>query len=68
MHQKTTDRNRTPVATVRTGPKWYALYPVNHLDAPIMYVFTKKRNADKSYMKSAINKHKQSLFQTSQSH
>ena len=37
MQQRTTGRNRTRVAAIRTEPLWYALYPVNHQGAPYFH-------------------------------
>ena len=31
MQQRTTGKNQSTVAVVRTGPQWYGLYPVNYL-------------------------------------
>ena len=31
MQHRTAGKNRTPVTAVRTGPQWYALYPVKYL-------------------------------------
>ena len=34
MQQRTTGRNRSQVAAIRTEPSWCALYPVSHRVAP----------------------------------